>query len=87
MMFFGSKKNDEDEGFLNSDLARTLLYTISDAVLVYDEEFRFWFVNDVALELFEVSREEVLAQRFSLENAKNFKSKAMSQVVFPSLAP
>ena len=87
MMFFGSKKNDEDGGFLNGDLAKALLNAISDAVLVYDEEFRFWFVNDVALDLFEVSREEVLAQRFSLENAKNFKSKAMAQVVFPSLAP
>ncbi len=87
MMFFGSKKNDEDGGFLNGDLAKALLNAISDAVLVYDEEFRFWFVNDVALDLFEVSQEEVLAQRFSLENAKNFKSKAMAQVVFPSLAP
>lgn len=66
---------------------RSIISTLEDAVVVYDEDFRMLFFNAAAEKLFAMKSDDVLDKQITPGDAANPALKLLVQVIFPSLAP
>lgn len=66
---------------------RTIISHFTDAIVAYDPDFRITVFNAAAEDLFNLKASDVLNQIITPEWAKNQKTKLLTQVLFPSLAP
>lgn len=64
-----------------------LIQFLSDAIVVYDPDFKVITFNKAAENLFQVSKNEVVGTRFDPGMAKNPHFRILVQTLFPSLAP
>lgn len=68
-------------------LFESLSNLIDHAVVVYDVDFSIVNFNKGAEEIFEVSAQKVVGQKFSLEKTKDPDFKIFSQIMYSSMAP
>ena len=66
---------------------RTIISHFTDAIVAYDPDFRITVFNAAAEDLFNLKASDILNQIITPEWAKNQKTKLLTQVLFPSLAP
>lgn len=66
---------------------RTIISHFTDAIVAYDPDFRITVFNASAENLLGLKASDVLNQKITPEWAKNSKTKLLTQVLFPSLAP
>ena len=65
----------------------TIISSMDDGVLVYDQDFRILLFNPAAGSIFGISAQEAIGQQLSPESVKNEKLKELAMTVFQSLAP
>ena len=68
-------------------ILESLLNSIDDAVVFYDTNFKVSVFNKAAEDLFMLSADRIIGQKFTLEQARQSASKLLADVMFPSLAP
>jgi len=66
---------------------KSILASISDALIVYEKDFRVIFFNPAAEHLFKIQAGDAMGHIFSPQDVEKAGWKIMTQVVFPSLAP
>ncbi|MBI2623317.1 MAG: PAS domain-containing protein [Candidatus Liptonbacteria bacterium] len=66
---------------------RTVLERLSDALFVYDKDFKVTFWNPAAERLFNLPSAEAVGRALSPQDAENPRRRLLAQVAFPSLAP
>ncbi|HTY39724.1 MAG TPA: ATP-binding protein [Candidatus Paceibacterota bacterium] len=66
---------------------RNIVMTISDALIVYDQDFRIFFFNPAAEKLFALSATDVVGQIVTPQAAERPGWTLLAQVIYPSLAP
>lgn len=86
MLFSKGEKNKSESSF-QEELANSLIDALEDGLIVYDSNFKILQFNKAAEDILEVKAGDIIGKTFSLDKAKSFKSKIMSQAMFPSLAP
>src|SRR3989344_2841948 len=64
-----------------------IVINLYDGVITYDTDFKILIVNDAALKLFNVKKEEIVGQYFGPERVREPKFRLLTQALFPSLAP
>jgi len=64
-----------------------IVANLYDGVITYDTDFKILIINDAALKLFDMKREEVMGQYFGPEKVREPKFRLLTQALFPSLAP
>jgi len=69
------------------DQIKTVVSNFTDAIIGYDPNFKITIFNTAAENLFDIMATSVLGKIISPEWAKNEKTKILTQVLFPSLAP
>lgn len=72
---------------LERNRQETVLNSLREGVIAYDDDFRVLMFNAAAEQIFEVHRKDVLGRTFSLDLAKNQRFRLLAQVFFPSLVP
>ena len=65
----------------------TIISSMDDGVLVYDQDFRILLFNPAAASIFGIPAQEAIGQQLSPESVKNEKLKELAMTVFQSLAP
>ena len=66
---------------------RSMVTTMDDALVVYDQNFTLMFFNPAAERVFKISAAEFLGTRVEPKLAENPALRRFAQVIFPSLAP
>ncbi|MEY4731475.1 MAG: hypothetical protein RL681_421 [Candidatus Parcubacteria bacterium] len=66
---------------------RSIVQSIGDALVVYDQEFRILFFNPASEKLFSLKGEQVLGKTISPQLAEDPAYRFLARVIFPSLAP
>lgn len=66
---------------------RSILGSLDDAIIVYDENFRAIFFNPAAERLFKMTTKSVLGHKFAPQDVERTGWRTLIQVIFPSLAP
>jgi len=66
---------------------KSILASISDALIVYEKDFRAIFFNPAAERLFKIQAKDAMGHVFSPQDVEKEGWKILTQVVFPSLAP
>ena len=84
-VYFSSKK-DRDTSVERSEL-NSILESLSDALIVYEADFRVIFFNPAAERIFKLDAKSVLGHIFSPRDVEREGWRTLIQVVFPSLAP
>jgi len=65
----------------------TIIASMGDGVMVYDQDFRILLFNPAAASIFGITVQEAIGQQLSPESVKNEKLKGLAMTVFQSLAP
>jgi two-component system sensor histidine kinase VicK len=66
---------------------KSILASISDALIVYEKDFRAIFFNPAAERLFKIQASDAMGHVFSPQDVEKEGWKVLTQVIFPSLAP
>src|SRR3989344_16376 len=66
---------------------KSIIQSIGDALIVYNQEFRILFFNPAAEKLFSLKVEGVLGKEVSPQLAEDPAYRFLARVIFPSLAP
>lgn len=66
---------------------KSIIQSIGDALIVYNQEFRILFFNPAAEKLFSLKSEEVMTKDISPQLAEDPAYRFLARVIFPSLAP
>ncbi|MEK7464359.1 MAG: ATP-binding protein [Patescibacteria group bacterium] len=74
-----------DSGFKNREL-EAVIQNLKEGVIVYDTDFKILNMNRGAEEILSTNAKEVIGTYISPASAKETKLRALSQVIFPSLA-
>ncbi|MFA5052870.1 MAG: ATP-binding protein [Parcubacteria group bacterium] len=86
--FLGKAFNElKGKGELEQMRIDRLVSCVSDAIIVYDKDFRIIIWNRMAEETFKLKKENILGQVISPEKISDPSFKTLVQVIFPSLAP
>lgn len=72
---------------LERNQLKSIIGTMDDALLVYDQNFKVLFLNGASERLFGVKNSEFIGKQIDPKLASNSALKRLVQVVFPSLAP
>ena len=75
------------ESSFEDDEFKNIVLHLSDALILYDRNFKFIFFNPSAEELFKVPASSVLGREFKPQDAEEGALRRLVQVIFPSLAP
>lgn len=81
-----SARNDRDTSVERSEL-NSILGSLSDALIVYEADFRVIFFNPAAEHIFKLSAKTVLGHVFTPRDVEREGWRTLIQVIFPSLAP
>ena len=79
-------KTDRDTNVERNEL-RSMLASIEDALIVYEQDFRVIFFNPAAERLFKIHSKEVIGHVFNPRDVEKEGWRILIQTVFPSLAP
>jgi two-component system sensor histidine kinase VicK len=79
-------KNTKGASVGDSEL-KSILTSIDDVLVVYDESFKIVFFNSAAEKLFNLPASTALGHVLSARDVENAGWRILAQVVFPSLAP
>lgn len=77
---------DRDTKIERSEL-KSILSTLDDALIVYDENFNAIFFNPSAERLFKLNAKTVIGHKFVPQDVERDGWRTLIQVIFPSLAP
>lgn len=66
---------------------RSMIYSMSDALIAYDENFRIGYYNAAAEELFRIPAGEATGRVMQPQDVQSPATQLLAQVIFPSLAP
>lgn len=66
---------------------KSVLASISDALIVYEKNFKVIFFNPAAERLFKIQAKDAMGHIFSPQDVEKDGWKVVAQVMFPSLAP
>jgi two-component system sensor histidine kinase VicK len=77
---------DRDTKIERSEL-KSILTTLNDALIVYDENFYALFFNPAAERLFKLNAKTVFDHKFVPQDVEREGWRTLIQVIFPSLAP
>jgi len=66
---------------------KSIIFNLWDGIIAYDPNFKIVIFNRAAEEIFNLKSREIVGQYFSPERVKEAQFKALTQVIFPSLAP
>jgi len=66
---------------------KAILFSLNDALIVYDKDFRAMFFNPAAEKLFKLGAGTVVDHRFAPQDVEKPAWRLLGQVMFPSLAP
>lgn len=83
---YRTSRSDRDTSIERSEL-KSILASLSDALIVYDENFRVVFFNPAAERLFKLDPKTVIGHIFSPRDVEKEGWRPLVQTVFPSLAP
>lgn len=72
---------------LERNQIQTLIFGFPDPLLAYDPDFKILIFNPSAEEFFNLKKEEVIGKKISPEWAKSERTRLLTQILFPSLAP
>lgn len=81
-----SALKSQETGFERNQL-KSIVATMDDAIIVYDQNFTLTFFNPAAEKIFNISGAEFLGTRVEPKLAENPDMRRFAQVIFPSLAP
>ncbi len=90
VIFVSSKKTAHAnlETRVEKDLLDTVIGSLQDAVIAYDEEFTLMIFNKTAESLFGLKAADMLGKKIDMAAAqKDQRLALLSQVIFPSMAP
>jgi len=65
----------------------SIISNLWDGIIAYDPNFKILIFNRAAEQIFNLQASEVVSRSFSPEQVKEPRFKALSQIIFPSLAP
>jgi len=68
-------------------LFEVLAHLVSEALIVYDKDFKILVFNQQAEELFGIKASDILGQNFTLDKTQDPKWQALSPIIYSSLAP
>lgn len=71
----------------SSTRMESIITNLSDGVIAYDNDFKILVFNTAAENIFNIKKERVMGQKFGPEKAGEAKYRALTQTMFPSLAP
>ncbi|MDO8504363.1 MAG: ATP-binding protein [Candidatus Liptonbacteria bacterium] len=66
---------------------KSIMVTMEDSLIAYDQNFVLLFFNPAAERLFKISAKEFLGSKITPKLAENSDYRRLAQVIFPSLAP
>lgn len=66
---------------------RSILGSLNDALIVYDENFSAIFFNPAAERLFKIAKKDILNHKFTAQDVERPGWRPLIQIIFPSLAP
>ena len=64
-----------------------ILSSLPSGIIVYDRNLKILLFNKAAENIFNISADDIMGQRFSPDRASQSRYRLLSQVLFPSLAP
>lgn len=64
-----------------------ILFSLPSGIIVYDRNLKILLFNKAAENMFNISADNIIGQRFSLDKASQSRYRLLSQIIFPSLAP
>lgn len=83
---YKAARTDRDTKIERSEL-NSILGSLDDALIVYDENFRAIFFNPAAERIFKIPAKKVLDHKFVPQDVERQGWRTLIQVIFPSLAP
>ena len=83
---YRAARTDRDTKIERSEL-KSILGSLDDALIVYDENFRAIFFNPAAERIFKIPAKKVLEHKFVPQDIERQGWRTLIQVIFPSLAP
>ena len=86
MVAYRAARTDRDTKIERNEL-KSILASINDALIVYDQDFRAVFFNPAAERLFKLTARTVLGHRFVPQDVEREGWRTLIQIIFPSLAP
>lgn len=66
---------------------RSIVFSLEEAVLIYDKNFKILFFNPAAETMFRLKTEAIVGKEITPKDAENFERQLLTKVLFPSLAP
>lgn len=83
---YRAAQTDRDTKIERNEL-RSILASLDDAIIVYDENFRGIFFNPAAERLFKMQTKAIIGHKFVPQDVEREGWRTLIQVVFPALAP
>ncbi len=83
---YHSAATDRDTKIERNEL-KSMLTSLDDALIVYDENFHAIFFNPAAERLFKLPAKSVISHKFVPQDVEREGWRTLIQVIFPSLAP
>jgi two-component system sensor histidine kinase VicK len=83
---YRAARTDHDTKIERNEL-KSILGSLDDALIVYDENFNAVFFNPSAERLFKLSTKTVIGHKFAPQDVERQGWRTLIQVIFPSLAP
>lgn len=83
---YRAAQTDRDTKIERSEL-RSILGSLNDALIVYDENFHAIFFNPAAERLFKINVKNIMGHKFVPQDVEREGWRTLIQVIFPSLAP
>lgn len=66
---------------------QSIVYSLEDALIAYDQNFKVFFFNPAAERMFGIPREHIVGEMVQPQDAERPDRRLLTQVIFPSLAP
>jgi two-component system, OmpR family, phosphate regulon sensor histidine kinase PhoR len=83
---YHAANKDRDTSIERNEL-KSILASLDDALIVYEDDFRAIFFNPAAERLFKIGAKSIIGHVFSPRDVEKEGWKTLTQVLFPSLAP
>src|SRR3989344_5616157 len=71
----------------DKDQLRSIIFSMQDALIAYDTDFRVNFFNPAAEHLFQIKKEDMMGHALSPRDAESPTLQRLAQVMFPTLSP
>jgi len=75
------------DGRIERNELRSIVLSLDDALVAYDQSFKILYFNPAAEKLFQLQRDEVYGREIHPQDAETPRFRRLTQIIFPSLAP